>query len=169
MEFSVLYIALFIVIAALSGTGIILFVIIKFVRPNPPEHNFNTLLLKKKQNLGNAGFNPGNIEETRGSDRFGGNAAETQKDQIDNETDEALELAHRFDRGKGEMELMMKIKSQSDDSIVKEKIKKINPDNAVKGNWTGKAKKLGVGRGEVKLLKHLEAFKNANIRSERYL
>ncbi len=169
MELSVLYIVIFVVITALSGTGIILFVLVKFSRPNPPEKDFSALLSMKEQRLETAVINSENITDAGESDEFRANVLHTPEARIDNETDETLDLAHRFDRGRGEMELMMKLKSQTVDSVVKDRIKKINLDNAGKGNWMRKAKKMGIGKGEVKLSKHLEELANANIRSERYL
>lgn len=175
MEYSLLYLMPLILITALFGTGVILFVLIKYdkkegqtdVRSESAEQSFDSLLSKKKVDLKNTDMHAERIDNTRDNAEFRENRTHSPEDHVDDETAETHGLDHRMYRGNGEMDFMMKLQAES--SAVKEKIKKINLNNVGKGNWLGKVKKMGIGKGEVKLAKHLKEFENTTIKSERYV
>lgn len=82
---------------------------------------------------------------------------------------EIEELAETFGRGKGELELVVKMRPSVKHEVLKEKLGRAKIRNSTRAAIATLAKKLGIGQGELKLARDLERMKekNPNHKEER--
>jgi hypothetical protein len=76
------------------------------------------------------------------------------------------DIAVKFRRGKGEIDLFMKMESDIKKNSLKKKLSGLRKNYASDSMIITDAKKLGIGRGEIKLLHDLEEFRANKIKKE---
>ncbi len=82
------------------------------------------------------------------------------------ETNSVTDIAAKYRRGTGEMNLMMRLESDIKQNSLKKKLSKLNKKYASDSVLISDAKKLGIGQGEIKLMRDLEQFKKNKDRKE---
>lgn len=84
------------------------------------------------------------------------------------ETKGVTDIAEKFLRGKGEIDLIVKLESDVKQNVLKKKLSKLTKKYASDSALISDAKKLGIGQGEIKLLHNLEKFKTSKNKKEIY-
>lgn len=82
------------------------------------------------------------------------------------ETNSVTDIAAKYRRGKGEIDLMMKMESDIKQNSLKKKLSKLNKKYASDSTIISDARKLGIGRGEITLLRDLEKYKTNRNKKE---
>ena len=90
-------------------------------------------------------------------------------DEEPNEEDAAVELAQRYQRGQGEMQLLFSIRAHENEGAQIASLLSTPSSPKSKGNAKRLAKKIGLGKSEVELLVRLQKYGTAGNRSERIL
>jgi|GEM_PF-3422468 len=82
------------------------------------------------------------------------------------ETNSVTDIEAEYRRGKGEINLIMKLESDIKQNSLKKKLSKLNKKYASDSVLISDAKKLGLGQGEIKLLRDLEKFRTNKHKKE---
>ena len=135
--------------AALAGTTVVLYVISK--RPNQKEE-INTVSSEVNEEIPVREAVPAVIEQK----------PVVQKDfsvvEEPAAADPAVELARRFQRGRGEMQLLLNMQTRDNEEAPVVQLLQIAPQTAAKGKNRKSAKKIDIGKGEAELLTRLHQF-----------
>jgi hypothetical protein len=71
---------------------------------------------------------------------------------------QADDLAVKYGRGRGEMDLVLKLKGGTLNDSIKKKMKSVNAQNLSPTTLANTARKLGIGQGEITLARNLKRF-----------
>ena len=147
--------------AALTGTAGVLYVISKRVhhttgskpvrqevRQKPAAHELPYLIPERKQ--------PARLDSI---------LSEVPEEKAD----EVVELAQRFQRGQGEMQLMFDLQSHREESVPMARLITAGSPAKAKGGRKKLAGKLGAGKGEAELLIRLQKFQSSAHHAQRML
>jgi len=148
--------------AAFGGTAVILYLISK---RSPRKDEMRTAARSLGHETQPQETAPMSIE-TRPTDKPG---ASSQAEEITEEEDAVVELAQRYRRGQGEMQLIFSMQAHENDEAPLANLLQASTRSKAKGNTKRLAKKFGLRKNEVDLLLRLQKCSDSANHSLRIL